>query len=146
MSLDSKKAAPDGRNIQDGEWENILPDSKNSPALNSITPGESGQAPIWSLLNTGAANALSRSYLAGRLGISERDIRRLVHQERAAGFPICSGTDAPGYFRPVCREDVARFCRSMWHRAAQTREVADALQRTLDEIDGQSRLEGFDAE
>lgn len=142
MNFDSKKAAPDGRNIQDGERENALPGSKISPIFNSITPGVSGQAPIWSMLNVGAANALSRSYLAVQLGTSERVIRRLVHRERAAGFPICSNTDAPGYFRPACREDVARFCRSMWHRAAQTREVADALQRTLDEIDGQSRIEG----
>lgn len=141
MNFDSKKAAPDGRNIQDGERENALPGSKTSPVFDSITPGVSGQAPIWSRLSTGAENAIRLEVLAEILGTTPRDVRKLVHRERAAGYPIISSTSFPGFFKPACREDVDRFARSMKSRASETYKVAAAAQRFLDELCGQERME-----
>lgn len=112
------------------------PDYLNMPAALGQVPGR-----VWPLLGIGAENAVSRGVLTSMLGVSERDVRRLVSQERRAGLPICSDVERAGYFRPATLADVERFARSMERRARHTAQVAEAARRYLDTATGQERLE-----
>ena len=50
------------------------------------------------LLQRGPKNGISLSKLAGKLGISEREVRQRVHDERIEGAMILSGNK--GYYLP----------------------------------------------
>lgn len=136
----NKKSAPELA-LQDGQG--MMLGAISIPNKYYTTPGGVGQSPgrIWPLLGIGADNAVSRSALASMLGLSDRDVRRLVSLERGAGLPICSDVESAGYFRPATLADVERFARSMERRAHHVAQVAEAARRYLDTATGQERLE-----
>lgn len=135
----NKKSAPELA-LRDGQG--MMLGAISIPTAHFITTRSDNQAPgrIWPLLGIGVDNAVSRSALANLLQLSERDVRRLVSQERRAGLPICSDVERAGYFRPATLADVERVERSMRNRARETAAVADALRRSLDELSGQTRI------
>ena len=53
---------------------------------------------IYELLYSGEESSISNADLSRRLGISERQVRKKVHDERRAGYPILSGVN--GYYLP----------------------------------------------
>lgn len=116
-------------------------DGANSPIdFNMAFPAGQG-ALIWPLLGVGMANAISREVLAVVLGVTEREVRRLVSRERKAGLPIISSAEHAGYYRPASPGDIERFARSMRSRARETLAVADAARRALDAAVGQERIQ-----
>lgn len=91
----------------------------------------------------GRENAVSRQALVGRLGVSERDLRRRVERERLEGAPILTSTEVGGYYLPASPDDTARFVASMRSRGVKTLQVAQAVEKTMLEEMGQLRFEGW---
>lgn len=46
----------------------------------------------------GRENAVSRSYLAAMLGVSDRKMRKMIEDERRAGEIILNAQDGKGYY------------------------------------------------
>lgn len=140
MSVTKEKAAQVLQH-QDGGEEMNSRQGVDILDLDFMANCSGGQAPlVWNILPCGAENAVRLQALADCLNTTPRTVRALVHAERAAGYPIISSTAFPGFFKPTNREEVARFCASMRSRAARTGEVAAALEKTLQEIEGQYAL------
>jgi len=59
----------------------------------------------------GEDNAITRTELVNKLGISDRRLRRLIHKKREEGELIISKTSGKGYYQPETREEVVRFIR-----------------------------------
>lgn len=93
------------------------------------------------LLPYGERNAVSRLALADATGLPERIVRLRINKLRLSGAPILSGN--AGYWLSANPHEIAAFARSMRHRASEVARVAEAMQRTADELIGQGRLEGF---
>lgn len=93
----------------------------------------------------GRENAVSRQALMGRLGVSERDLRRRVERERLEGIPILTSTEVGGYYLPSSPADTARFVASMRSRGVKTLQVAQAVEKSMFEDSGQIPLEGWDS-
>lgn len=98
---------------------------------------------IYELLSWGQENALSRRDLADITGLTDREVRRTVARERKRGLPIVSDPERGGYYLPASPEDLARFIRSMRHRAVETMAAANAMDETLLEALGQQRIGGW---
>lgn len=61
---------------------------------------------IYELLYSGEESSISNADLSRRLGISERQVRKKVHDERRAGYPILSGVN--GYYLPAQDPEIAK--------------------------------------
>lgn len=98
---------------------------------------------LYALIPIGPENAVPKADLVSIVGVDERTLRNMVHQERRAGRIILTDCSTGGYFRPDNTNQTVRFIRSMRHRAAETNRIADAVERAmLDEI-GQSTIDGW---
>lgn len=97
---------------------------------------------ILDLIPVGAENAVSRRDLCAITGLEDRALRQLVHRERKAGHQILTNMESGGYYRPEHSLDTVRFIKSMRRRAAETLAVADAVECSLMNEVGQSRLDG----
>lgn len=90
---------------------------------------------IHEVLLTGAENAQSSRELCSLLRISPRDLSAAVERERREGQPICSSTGTPpGYFLAADREEMERFCRSLYHRAGEIHKTRRACLKTLEAL------------
>lgn len=89
-----------------------------------------GQFLISDFLSTGRTNAVTLHHLQGMTGLKEREIRRMIQQERLEGIPICADNVA-GYYLPANDAEKMRCARSMRHRAAEIDATAKAIEAAL---------------
>jgi len=98
---------------------------------------------IYELLPIGAEFAISRAALMEITGLTDRELRHQIQQERKAGNIILADCSSRGYYRPESTDETVRFIRSMRNRARETAIVADAVEQALLNEIGQEKLEGF---
>lgn len=94
------------------------------------------------LIPVGAENAIPKAQLCEITGLDDRALRMLVQRERKSGAQILTTTTSGGYYLPANTQDTVRFIRSMRRRAAETLAVAAAVECSLMNEVGQSRLDG----
>lgn len=84
----------------------------------------------------GAKNAQSGRELCSLLNISLRDLTQAIERERREDkAPICASTGPnPGYYLAANREEMERFCRSLYHRAGEIHKTRRACLDTLDSL------------
>jgi len=71
---------------------------------------------VYELLDTGKENALEGECLRSVLGFKTiRALRQQVHNERLAGYMICSSHDGEtkGYYKPANEQEHLEFIRMM---------------------------------
>lgn len=68
---------------------------------------------LWSIIPYGKKNAMTRSHLVVMLDMSDRKVRAMIHDLRAAGKVICSDTQGKGYWKPTKRQEVQDFIDQM---------------------------------
>lgn len=82
----------------------------------------------------GRENAVSRSYLASMLGVSDRKMRKMIEDERRAGAIILNAQDGKGYYMTddldemerQYRQDTARAMAILTRRKALRKRLKDA--------------------
>ena len=91
---------------------------------------------IHEILETGADNARTGKEICGILGITPRDLTAAIQKERRDGQPICASADPkrPGYFLAANREEMQRYCNSLFHRAGEIHATRKACLKTLDNL------------
>ncbi len=87
------------------------------------------QVVISEYLHPGGETALSMGELKALTGLPAREVRRFIQLERLKGVPIVTGHTG-GYYIAESERDLARFVRSMRHRANEILRVAEAIERT----------------
>lgn len=94
-------------------------------------------------LRYGKENAIPSKVLAEALGFrSVRELQKAVETERAAGAVILCDSQGAGYYLSEDPAELLRFTRTLNARARNTIKAAESAQRALDEVTGQTRLEG----
>lgn len=90
---------------------------------------------IHEMLSDGPANAISSTHLARVLGVTRRDISRMVEKERRAGRPICATCNQqnPGYYLPRTLKDLAIYINRIRSREAEIAKTRKALENILRE-------------
>lgn len=78
-------------------------------------------------LSTGRANAKKKRELMSLTGLTEKQVRDKIQQERKSGVPILS-TTLDGYFLPENEHDTKIFIRSMRHRANEIVLAANGVE------------------
>ena len=85
---------------------------------------------IAEVLREGKENAIPAAELCGLLGVTRRDLSRLIEAERRAGAPICSSTARPaGYFIAGTRREMECFGMALYRRAGEIMRTAQACQK-----------------
>lgn len=92
---------------------------------------------IYEILRNGEEEAISNAELSSRLGVSERTIRKYVHDERRASLPILSGIN--GYYLPAQDPEIAKhqwlaFQRQQRKHAISHSETAGIAGKALKEL------------
>ena len=92
---------------------------------------------IYEILYRGEELAISNANLSRRLGISERQVRRQVRNERRAGYPILSGVN--GYYLPSENPEIAKhqylaFQREQRKHAISHSETAGIAGKALKQL------------
>lgn len=87
------------------------------------------QIQIKDYLLHGAENAVPRRQLRQLTGLSDRDLRHRIQEERLAGVPILSDNTFGGYFLPANDQERRKFVQSMRSRAREIEAVATAVSR-----------------
>ena len=86
--------------------------------------------------------AIPAKVLAEALGFpSDRELRKQIERERAAGVVILSDCHHGGYYLSNSPEELRRFTRTLNARAKNTK-AAQSAQEALDAATGQERIEG----
>lgn len=92
----------------------------------------------------GRENIIPAKVLAGDLGFpSDRDLRKQIERERAAGAVILSDCHRGRYCLSNDPEKLRRFTRTMNARAKNTAKAAQSAQETLDAATEQEKMEGW---
>lgn len=87
---------------------------------------------VFDLLPAGAAHAISRRALAALTGLSDRQLRCRIAQERKAGALILSTTEGGGgYYRSASADELRRYVRSMRSRSKETLAAVRAAEKFL---------------
>ena len=87
---------------------------------------------VFDLLPVGAEYAISRRALAALTGLSDRQLRYKISQERKAGALILSTTeDGGGYFRAADVQELRRWVAMMTAHTNATLAVIRAAQEAL---------------
>ena len=87
---------------------------------------------VFDLLPAGAAHAISRRALAALTGLSDRQLRCRIAQERKAGALILSTTEGGGgYYRAASADELRRYVRSMHSRSTETLAAVHAAEKFL---------------
>lgn len=91
----------------------------------------------------GKGNAIPSKQLAELLGFrSVRDLQKRIEFERAHGAVILSDPCGAGYYLSDDPAELDRFTRTLNARARNTIRAAESAQRALDEVTGQTRIDG----
>ena len=99
------------------------------PNLDDTTDDKNTQSGIASLLMHGAENGLHLSDLARLTGWTEREVRKVIHEERRKGVPILSN-NKDGYYLPGNETERTHCVRSLRHRAHEILAAAEAIEKT----------------
>lgn len=95
-------------------------------------------------LGYGKCNAIPSKVLAERLGFrSVRDLQKAIESERGAGAVILSDPNGAGYYLSDDPQELQRFTRTLNARARNTIRAANSAQALLDEVAGQTRIDGM---
>lgn len=91
---------------------------------------------IYEILRKGAENAITGKEICKRLDISARDLTAAIELERRKGKPICASTDRtnPGYYLAATKEEMSRYCNSLFHRAGEIHKTRKACLKTMKEL------------
>lgn len=96
---------------------------------------------ISEILSPGAANALTGKEICNLLGITPRELTAAIERERRKGKPICAATGGrPGYFLAENREEMERYCRSLFHRAGEIHKTRKACLKALATLPAQEEV------
>ena len=76
----------------------------------------------------GAENGISAVRLACRLGVTTRQLRKLITAAREDGVAVC-GRPATGYFMPVTAEELNRTCAFLESRAMHSLRSLSRMRR-----------------
>lgn len=88
-------------------------------------------------LLTGAENAQTAKEICSILGISQRELTQEIERERREdGKPICASTDTknPGYFLAANKDEMQRFCNSLFHRAGEIHKTRKACLAAMENL------------
>lgn len=140
MCTKRKNARPEAATSERAKRESTR-QSGNSQNQFIIT-GNGGQVGVSSFLMSGCENGLHLSELVQLTGWTEREIRRVIQQERKAGKLILSDNKS-GYFLPASEHEVRRFIRSMSNRSREIADVSRAAEDALSRMTGQRLIEGW---
>ena len=99
------------------------------PNFDDTTDHKSTQSGIASLLMHGAENGLHLSDLARLTGWTEREVRKVIHEERRKGVPILSN-NKDGCYLPGNETERTHCVRSLRHRAHEILAAAEAIEKT----------------
>lgn len=91
---------------------------------------------IYDLLPEGKENAISTAGLCSLVGVTPRELQKMIERERRQGALILSST-AGGYFTSDDREEILGFVRTLRNRARNTFASLQSAQDALNRIDGQ---------
>lgn len=95
-------------------------------------------------LRMGRGNAIPSKALAERLGFrTVRDLQKQIELERSAGAVILSDSQGAGYYLSDDPVELRRFTQTLNARATNTLRAAESAQRALDDLTGQTRMEGM---
>lgn len=87
---------------------------------------------IYDLIPIGAAHAISRRELAALTGLSDRQLRCRIAQERKAGALILSTTEGGGgYYRAASADELRRYVLSMRSQSRETLAAVRAAEKFL---------------
>lgn len=90
---------------------------------------------IYEILSEGAENARTGKEICKALNITARDLTLAIERERRAGKPICASTGStPGYFLAANREEMQRFCNSLYHRAGEIHKTRNACMKAMEDL------------
>lgn len=92
----------------------------------------------------GRTNAIPSKTLAESLGFrSVRELQKAVESERAAGAVILCDSQGAGYYLSDNPGELRRFVRTLNARARNTIRAAESAQRALNDLTGQTQIEGM---
>ena len=133
--MSETKKAPTSAATLTGAVENGSTCKMAQPSTTDDTTAAGGRQPfrIADLLRPGAENAVPRRDLMALIGMSDRELRRLIEAERRQGIPILSDNQH-GYFLPGDSAEKARCVHSLRSRAAEIQRTADAIERGGDGV------------
>lgn len=86
-------------------------------------------------LGRGRDHAVGLRELVVLTGLREREVRRLIQQERRRGTVIISDNES-GYYLPADVGEIKRFARSMRHRSSEILRVADLADQEAEKYEG----------
>ena len=99
---------------------------------------------VHDLLHYGLDNAIPTKDLVQILGLhSDRELRKMVERESAAGAVILSDCRCGGYYLSDDPEELMRFTRTLNARAKNTIKAAQSAQQALDAATGQEVIGGW---
>lgn len=92
---------------------------------------------VFDLLPVGAECAFSRRELTALTGLSDRQLRCRIAQERKAGALILSTTEGGGgYYRAASADELRRYVLSMRSRSRETLAAVRAAEQAVQQIGG----------
>ena len=90
---------------------------------------------IQDYLAKGEENARTGKELCRLLGLTARDVSEAVEKARRDGVPICANTGSnPGYYIAATKDDMTRYCRSLWKRAGEIHKTRRACLKTIEDL------------
>ena len=99
---------------------------------------------VYDVLPYGLENAVPTKELVRILGLqNDRELRKQIERERAAGAVILSDCHRGGYYLSNDPEELRRFTRTLQSRARNTAKAAESAQRALDAASGQEVIGGW---
>ena len=144
MSIDKKKARPDGDASEQAKKENRYASSNSR--FKFTTADRIAQAgTVSKLLSVGRTGAITGATLVQILKLKDlRELTQMVETERRAGIPICATTDSasPGYFLADSPEELQTYLSSLDRRLLNIRRTRQNLEDTLCRLTFQEQLEG----
>nr|WP_325186467.1 hypothetical protein [uncultured Oscillibacter sp.] len=124
---DIKKSRPGDCSTRTAAETGTACETASNSIFHDTTAAEVRQIQIAGFLLKGAENAVTRCHLRQLIGLSDRDLRRRIQEERLSGVPILSDSKS-GYYLPANDGERARFIRSMRGRAQEIEAVAAAVE------------------
>ena len=91
------------------------------------------------LLGRGEDGSVSVADLCASLGVSDRELRRIIEMERTAGALICARKTG-GYYLANRREDLEAFVRAAAKRAETARRTAKPFRTMLKKREGAEQM------
>lgn len=89
---------------------------------------------------TGRENAVTRTELCAKTGMSDRRVRRLIAEERALGMPIVSCSRSAGYYMAETEAEKQIILRELGSRIAKMAKTYRAIRSTV-QAEGQLDLQ-----